>query len=165
VEYLETFNCKNFKEKKMAVVIRLARYGRKKLPYYRMVVADKQMPRDGRYLERVGSVDPLAKPAKIEINQERIKYWISVGACASDRVARIINAEIPGFLEEQEKSRDAKIVSKRAKRKAKNKGKKSEKSASKQRKLARATREKKVPVKKATPVEAPATETTETSAE
>lgn len=74
----------------MALVLRLARGGRKNLPYYSVVVTDKRQPRDGRFIEKVGTYNPLlAKDdaARVTLNAERIKYWISQGAIASDRVA------------------------------------------------------------------------------
>ena len=82
----------------MALKIRLARGGAKKRPYYRIVVADSRMPRDGRYIERVGVYNPmLAKddPKRIELVEDRIRHWMSVGAKPSDRVARFLGrAEI-----------------------------------------------------------------------
>jgi len=82
----------------MALKIRLARGGAKKRPYYRIVVADSRMPRDGRYIERVGMYNPmLAKddPKRVELVEDRIRHWMSVGAKPSDRVARFLGrAEI-----------------------------------------------------------------------
>lgn len=74
----------------MAVAIRMARGGRKKLPYYSIVVADKRAARDGRFIEKLGTYNPLkAKddPTRVTINAERAKYWLEQGAEASDRVA------------------------------------------------------------------------------
>lgn len=79
----------------MTLRIRLARGGAKKRPYYRIVVADARMPRDGRYVERVGTYNPmLAKddPDRIKLLEERIRHWLSVGAQPSDRVARFLGA-------------------------------------------------------------------------
>lgn len=94
----------------MALKIRLARGGAKKRPYYRIVVADSRMPRDGRYIERVGVYNPmLAKddPKRVELVEDRIRHWISVGAKPSDRVARFLGrAEImakPVFPEQTKK--------------------------------------------------------------
>ena len=82
----------------MALKIRLARGGAKKRPYYRIVVADSRMPRDGRYIERVGVYNPmLAKddPNRVQLVEDRIRHWMSVGAKPSDRVARFLGrAEI-----------------------------------------------------------------------
>ena len=82
----------------MALKIRLSRGGAKKRPFYRIVVADSRMPRDGRFIERVGVYNPmLAKdsPDRIQLNEERIKHWMSHGATPSDRVAKFLgSAEI-----------------------------------------------------------------------
>jgi small subunit ribosomal protein S16 len=66
--------------------IRLARIGKKKTPFYRVVVLDKRRPRNGRTLEVVGTYDPLKKPAAIQLDTERIKYWMDHGAQPSDTV-------------------------------------------------------------------------------
>lgn len=74
----------------MALKVRLSRGGSKKRPFYRIVIAENTSPRDGRFIERVGSYNPLlAKDhaERIVLNQERIKYWLSVGAQPTDRVA------------------------------------------------------------------------------
>ena len=80
----------------MAVIIRLARHGAKKKPFYRIVVADSESPRDGRYLEKVGTYDPLIDPAKVNLKSERIKYWMDQGAKPSDTVRSLLKKE--GFL-------------------------------------------------------------------
>jgi small subunit ribosomal protein S16 len=79
----------------MAIAMRLSRGGSKKRPYYRIVVADQRAPRDGKYLEQVGSYNPLlAKDSaeRVQMNEERVKHWLSVGAQPSDRVARFLDA-------------------------------------------------------------------------
>jgi small subunit ribosomal protein S16 len=79
----------------MSLRIRLARGGAKKRPYYRIVIADARMPRDGRYIERVGTYNPmLAKddPNRVNLEEDRIRHWLSVGANPSDRVARFLGA-------------------------------------------------------------------------
>jgi small subunit ribosomal protein S16 len=68
------------------LAIRLARYGKKKKPTYRVVVIDKRRPRDGRFVEVVGTYDPLKKPAEIKLDTERIQYWLGRGAQPSDTV-------------------------------------------------------------------------------
>lgn len=73
------------------LVIRLQRAGRKKTPFYHIVVAEKTSPVKGRYLERVGHYNPMSK--EIQVNQERSKYWISQGAQPSQTVARILTKE------------------------------------------------------------------------
>ena len=77
----------------MAVKIRLARHGAKKRPFYRIVVADSESPRDGRFLENVGTYNPLSDPADISLKQERIKYWIEKGAIPTDTVKSILKKE------------------------------------------------------------------------
>ena len=78
----------------MSLKIRMSRGGSKKRPYYRIVVADSRMPRDGRFIERVGSYDPtLPKDSaeRIQLNEDRIKHWLGVGALPSDRVNRFLD--------------------------------------------------------------------------
>jgi small subunit ribosomal protein S16 len=75
------------------VRIRLARHGAKKKPFYRIVVADKEHPRDGRFLENVGTYDPLQNPAKVTLKAERIKYWMDQGAIPSDTVKSLFKKE------------------------------------------------------------------------
>ena len=72
------------------VRIRLARGGVKKKPYYRIVVADQRCKRDGRYLERIGFYNPMVKENRFEIDAERLKHWLSVGAQPSDRVGKLM---------------------------------------------------------------------------
>lgn len=74
----------------MAVKIRLARHGAKKRPYYRVVVADGRMPRDGRYIELVGRYNPLTNPKTIEIDLEKVDAWIAKGAQPSNAAAHLI---------------------------------------------------------------------------
>ena len=79
----------------MAVKIRLRRVGAKKAPFYRVVVADSRFPRDGRFIEEIGTYDPLTEPATIKIDMERAKYWISNGAQPTDTVRGLLKkAEI-----------------------------------------------------------------------
>ena len=77
----------------MAVKIRLARHGAKKRPFYRIVAADSESPRDGRFLERLGTYNPLQDPAAVVLNTDRIKYWIDQGATPSDTVRSILKRE------------------------------------------------------------------------
>jgi small subunit ribosomal protein S16 len=77
------------------LTIRLSRIGKKKKPFYRVVVTDKRRPRDGRFVEVVGTYDPLKKPAEIKLDAERIRYWLGCGAQPSDTVRSFIkNQEI-----------------------------------------------------------------------
>ena len=74
----------------MAVRIRLARFGRKKRPYYRIVVADSQAPRDGRFLEVVGTYNPMTDPAEVTLKSDKIAYWLGQGAQPTDTVRSLI---------------------------------------------------------------------------
>src|SRR5262249_2500740 len=79
----------------MAVAIRLSRGGSKKKPYYRIVVADSRNARDGRFIEKVGTYNPLLakdSPERVKLDTDRISHWLSVGAQPSDRVLRFLDA-------------------------------------------------------------------------
>jgi small subunit ribosomal protein S16 len=79
----------------MAVSIRLSRGGAKKRPYYKIVVADARTGRDGKFIERIGSYNPMLpkdSPERIKLDAERARHWLSVGAQPSDRVARFLDA-------------------------------------------------------------------------
>ena len=67
-------------------MIRLARFGKKKMPTYRVVVIDRRRPRDGRFVEVVGTYNPVKKPAEVNLDAERIKYWLGCGAQPSNTV-------------------------------------------------------------------------------
>lgn len=75
------------------IKIRLARHGAKKKPFYRIVVANAEAPRDGSFIEKVGTYDPVANPAKISLNTERVQYWLSQGAVPTDTVVNIFKKE------------------------------------------------------------------------
>ncbi len=77
----------------MAVKIRLTRHGSKKRPFYRIVVADSECPRDGRYLEIVGTYNPLPDPVEVSLKEERIKYWMDQGAIPTNTVKSLLNKE------------------------------------------------------------------------
>ncbi len=77
----------------MPVKIRLARHGAKKKPFYRIVVADSESPRDGKYLENVGTYNPLKDPAEVTLKPERIQYWINEGAIPTDTVKSLLKKE------------------------------------------------------------------------
>ncbi|MGF1640890.1 MAG: 30S ribosomal protein S16 [Rhodospirillales bacterium] len=86
----------------MALRIRLARGGAKKRPYYHIVVADSRSPRDGRFVEVVGTYDPMLaddRSDRVVLKHERVKHWLGVGATPSDRVARFCARE--GLMELQ----------------------------------------------------------------
>ena len=93
----------------MALKIRLSRGGAKKRPFYRIVVADSRSPRDGRFIERLGTYNPMvAKDSdqRVVLKEERIKYWLSQGAKPSDRVARFLGqAEIIQLPERAEQTK------------------------------------------------------------
>ena len=77
------------------LMIRLSRIGKTKHPYYRLVVTEKTRPRNGRFVEIVGTYDPQKKPAFVQINSERVQYWISRGAQPSDTVRSLLRAPKP----------------------------------------------------------------------
>ena len=77
----------------MSVKIRLARHGAKKRPFYRIVVADSDSPRDGKFLENVGTYNPLTDPVEVVLNQERIKYWIDQGAIPTNTVKSLLKEQ------------------------------------------------------------------------
>ena len=72
------------------VKIRLRRMGAKKAPYYRIVVADSHFPRDGRFIEEIGTYDPTAQPSAVTVDLERAKYWIANGAQPTDTVRGLL---------------------------------------------------------------------------
>lgn len=74
----------------MAVKIRLKRMGAKKAPFYRIVVSDSRSPRDGRFIEEIGTYNPLKDPGEIVVNKERAAYWIGCGAQPSDTVRALL---------------------------------------------------------------------------
>ncbi len=79
----------------MAMKIRLARGGSKKRPFYRIVAADSRMPRDGRFIEKLGTYNPLLpkdSEDRVKMDAERVQHWISQGAQPTDRVARMLEA-------------------------------------------------------------------------
>ena len=75
------------------LTIRLTRIGKKKKPFYRVVVTESSRPRDGRFVEIVGTYDPLKKPAEVKLDAERIKYWMGCGAQPSDTVRSFIRRQ------------------------------------------------------------------------
>ena len=72
------------------VKIRLRRMGAKKNPFYRVVVADSRAPRDGRFVEEIGTYDPLAEPAAVKVDAERAQYWVKNGAQPTDTVKSLL---------------------------------------------------------------------------
>ena len=96
----------------MSVVkLRLARGGAKKRPYYYIVAASNTAPRDGRYIERVGTYNPMLpkdSDQRVKLNEERCKHWLSVGAQPTDRVARFL--DIAGILKREARSNPKKAL-------------------------------------------------------
>ena len=89
----------------MAMKIRLARGGSKKRPFYRIVAADSRMPRDGRFIEKLGTYNPLLpkdSEDRVKMNLERVQYWLDQGAQPTDRVSRFLEAA--GVLEKKERA-------------------------------------------------------------
>ena len=80
----------------MAVKIRLARHGSKGNPFYRIVVADARSPRDGAFIDRIGTYDPQAEPSSISVDEEKAKAWLGKGAQPTDQVRNIL--KISGVL-------------------------------------------------------------------
>ena len=76
----------------MAVNIRLRRMGKKKAPFYRIIVADSRSPRDGRFIEEIGTYDPTKDPTEYRVNEELAKKWLANGAQPTDTVSRIFKA-------------------------------------------------------------------------
>ncbi len=77
----------------MAVKIRLSRQGRKKAPFYRLVVADSRSPRDGKFIELIGTYNPMIDPASVTINEERALYWLKNGALPSDTARGLLKKQ------------------------------------------------------------------------
>lgn len=106
----------------MSLKIRLARAGAKKRPYYHIVVADSRSPRDGRFIERLGSYNPML-PAdhadRVKLHGERLTHWVAQGALPTERVARFMGkaglAPMPAVREQPQKSAPRKKAQERAK--------------------------------------------------
>ncbi len=135
----------------MAMKIRLARGGSKKRPFYRIVAADSRMPRDGRYIEKLGTYNPLLpkdSEDRVKMDLERIQHWLSEGAKPTDRVSRFLEAA--GVLEKKERANMQKAEP----------GKKAqERAAEKAEKAAAASEAEAAPAEEETPAEeAPAEE-------
>ncbi|WP_226554275.1 30S ribosomal protein S16 [Celeribacter naphthalenivorans] len=95
----------------MAMKIRLARGGSKKRPFYSIVAADSRMPRDGRFIEKLGTYNPLLpkdSEERVKMNMERVQYWLGQGAQPTDRISRMLEAA--GVLEKKERNNPKKAV-------------------------------------------------------
>jgi small subunit ribosomal protein S16 len=80
----------------MSVTIRLTRAGAKKVPFYRVVAADRRSPRDGRFIEQLGVYDPLRDPAEFRIDAERLAHWLKAGALPSQTVSELLRRQRRG---------------------------------------------------------------------
>ena len=142
----------------MAVSIRLARGGAKKRPYYRIVVADSRNARDGRFIEKVGTYNPLLakdSPDRVKLDADRISHWLSVGAQPSDRVLRFLDAA--GIRERAARNNPKKAEpGEKAKERAEERASKAAEAEAAAAEAAAAPAEE--PVAEEAPVEAPAAE-------
>lgn len=96
----------------MALKIRMSRWGAKKRPFYRIVVADSRKPRDGRYLEKIGTFDPMLRDVaqRLKYDVERVKFWLARGAKPSDRCARFFS--VAGLVKWQHGNNPEKAIPK-----------------------------------------------------
>jgi small subunit ribosomal protein S16 len=101
----------------VAVVLRLARLGKHKAPAYRVVATDRQNKRDGKFLEVLGTYNPLTSPAQVVLKEDRIKNWLDKGALPTDVVRSLIKRSFPGVVEAREDHKKKKIQDARRKRK------------------------------------------------
>ncbi|MCB0332951.1 MAG: 30S ribosomal protein S16 [Bdellovibrionales bacterium] len=108
----------------MAIALRLARHGQKKRPFYRIIAAEKEARRNGRFLDIVGTYNPMVNPPAVTLKEDKIRQWVMTGAKPSLVVRNMINKNIPGLLQEKEDHQRGKIVARRANRRAKMKTKK-----------------------------------------
>ena len=97
----------------MAVNLRLKRMGAKKRPFYRIVAADSRSPRDGRFIETVGTYNPIMQPAELNINEEVALKWLSVGAIPTDTVRALLSSK--GIMKKFHESKMGKAETKEAK--------------------------------------------------
>ena len=145
----------------MAMKIRLARGGSKKRPFYRIVAADSRMPRDGRYIERLGTYNPLLpkdSDERVKMNVERIQYWMSEGAQVTDRVSRFLEAA--GILEKKTRNNPKKALpGQKAQDRAEEKLAKDSTEAPAKEAPAEETATEEAPAEETTTEEAPAEET------
>lgn len=115
----------------MSLKIRLSRGGAKKRPFYRIVVTDARSPRDGRFIERIGSFDPMVAkdaPNRVVLDLDRAKHWLSVGAQATDRVARFLS-DADLVKREARNNPEKAVPGKKAQERAAEKAKKAEAAA------------------------------------
>jgi small subunit ribosomal protein S16 len=149
----------------MSLKIRMSRGGAKKRPFFRIVVADSRMPRDGRFIERVGSFDPLLPKdheGRVILQEDRIKHWLSVGARPSDRVHRFLDAA--GILKRAPRNNPIKAKPGQ-KRLDREEAKREAGAKAKEEAEAAAAAEAEAPAEEAAAEEAPAEEAAEATAE
>lgn len=140
----------------MAVKIRLARGGAKKRPYYYVVAANVTSPRDGRYIERIGTFDPMLpkdREDRVKLDLDRCKHWLSVGAKPTDRVARLLDAA--GLMTREARNNPQKA---KPKKKAQERLAAAEEAAKAKEEAANAPAESEAPAEEATPAEEAAAE-------
>jgi small subunit ribosomal protein S16 len=113
----------------VAVVLRLARLGKHKSPAYRVVATEKQNKRDGKFLEVLGTYNPLTSPASVVLKEDRVQKWLNIGATPTLVVRSLIKRSFPGVIEAREDHKRKKIQE--ARRKRKERSAKSSKSAGK----------------------------------
>jgi small subunit ribosomal protein S16 len=129
----------------MAVVIRLRRMGAKKDPKFRIVVAESKSPRDGRFIDEIGSYNAQPKEAELRVNAERAQYWLSVGATPSDQVKSLFKKAGVALPLRTTKPKKKKQVEAKAAKKAAKKGPTKRAAAKKARVVAKAAAPKKKP--------------------
>lgn len=148
----------------MATKIRLARGGAKKRPYYRLVVADVRAPRDGRYIEKIGTYNPLlAKddPQRVTLKEDRVNYWLGTGATPTDRVAGFFEAAgitLPSAVVKKREQAKKNIKIAEEKRKIEAEKKKAEEAKAAKEAEAEASPAEEAPAEDAAPAEEAATE-------
>ena len=157
----------------MAIALRLSRGGAKKRPYYRIVAADSRSPRDGKYLEQIGTYNPLLSKDdenRVKLNEDRARYWLGVGAQPSDRVHRFLDAA--GILERAARNNPQKAEpGEKAKERAEEKAEKlkeaeeAAKAAEEEAKAAEAEAAEEAPAEEAPAEESPAEDAGEEEAE
>jgi small subunit ribosomal protein S16 len=107
----------------VAAILRLQRHGRTKSPNYRIVATNHQNKRDGKFLEVLGTYNPKVEPVAVTLKEDRIKYWISVGAIVQGVTRKLIKDAFPGLIEKREENVKRKLQVARKKRKARLGGK------------------------------------------
>jgi small subunit ribosomal protein S16 len=104
-------------ERTVAVTLRLARHGQKKRPFYRIIATEKENRRDGRFLEVVGTYNPMQNPPVVTLKEDRVRKWVDVGAQSTLIVENLIKKQIPGLIEGRTAHQLEKIRTARRKRK------------------------------------------------